>query len=601
MRSTTLRIRRLLSLLPLLVIFLLAACVQTVPAAPAAGDSTATSSEATTEISSESAPAATGRGVGDTLRLLWWQAPTILNPHLSTGGKDQDASRVVYEPLASYDREGNLVLFLADQVPSLENGDVAADGLSVTWRLKPDVVWSDGEPFTADDVKFTFDYLSNPETGATTLSNYSAVESVEVVDPLTVRVNFKEVTPAWSIPFTGAVGQIIPRHIFEEYSGANAATAPANLAPVGTGPYQLVEFRPGDTVIYEPNPNFREEDKPYFSRVEIKGGGDATSAARAVLQTGEGDFAWGLFVEAAVLEQLLQGGQGRLVLNPGSTGELILLNQSDPYTEIDGEASKLGTQHPFLTDPLVREAIALSIDRQTIVDSLFGIAGVPTSNILLAPQNVVSPNTSWEYNLEKAAALLDEAGWVDSDGDGVREKDGISLHILYQTTVNPQRQKVQEVIKQALESIGFSVELKSIDGTVFFSNDASNPDTWKHFYSDVQMYTTGSFSPDPSAFLKSWTSDQVPQLANGFAGGNDVRWISPEYDALYAQAIQELDPEHRRELFIELNDLLVNSHVVIPLIHRTAITAASNSLQGVELSPWESNLWLLKDWYRSAE
>ena len=591
--------------LPFLLALLLAGCVQATPATSTRTEATTTESEVaastTTTETTEAGVAPGGRGAGDTLRLLWWQAPTILNPHLSTGGKDQDASRVVYEPLASFNREGELVLFLADEVPSLENGDVAADGLSVTWRLKPDVVWSDGEPFTAEDVKFTYDYLSNPETGATTAGNYSAVESVEVVDPLTVRINFKEVTPAWSIPFTGATGQIIPKHIFEEYTGANAATAPANLAPIGTGPYQLVEFRPGDTVVYEPNPTFREEDKPYFSRVELKGGGDATSAARAVLQTDEGDFAWGLFVEAAVLEQLLEGGQGRLVLNPGSTGELILLNQSDPYTEVDGERSKLGTEHPFLTDPLVREAIALSIDRETIVNSLFGIAGVPTSNILLAPDNVVSPNTTWEYNLERAAALLDEAGWVDADGDGVREKDGVPLHLLYQTTVNPQRQKVQEAVKQALESIGFSVELKSIDGTVFFSNDASNPDTWKHFYSDIQMYTTGSFSPDPSPFLKSWTSDQIPQLSNDYTGGNDVRWVSPEYDALYAEAIKELDPERRRELFIELNDLLVSSHVVIPLIHRTAITAASNSLQGVELSPWESNLWLLKDWYREAE
>lgn len=579
------------------LVWLLAACVA--PATPAVEN--AATENAAADSSANQAPAA-GRGVGDTLRLLWWQAPTILNPHLSTGAKDQDASRVVYEPLASYNREGQLIPFLAAEIPSIENGDVAADGLSVTWRLKPDVVWSDGEPFTAEDVKFTFEYLSNPETGATTVSNYSAVASVEVIDPLTVKVNFKQVTPSWSIPFTGAVGQIIPKHIFAPFLGASAATAPPNLAPIGTGPYKLVEFRPGDTVIYEPNPLFREADKPYFSRVELKGGGDATSAASAVLQTGEGDFAWGLFVEAAVLEQMIaDGGKGRLVVNPGGTVEVILLNQSDPNIEVDGERSHASTQHPFLTDPSVREAIALSVDRGTIVQNLFGIAGVPTSNVLNAPEAYISPNTSWEFDLERATALLDEAGWVDTDGDGVREKNGVKLSILYQTTVNSQRQKVQEVVKAALESIGFEVELKSIDGTVFFSNDPSNPDTWKHFSADVQMYTTGSFSPDPTAYLKAWTSDQIPQLSNGYAGGNDVRWVSPEYDALYAEAISELNPDRRRELFIQLNDLVVNSHVVIPLIHRTALTAASNSLQGVELTPWESNLWLLKDWYRETE
>jgi peptide/nickel transport system substrate-binding protein len=570
----------------LILTFLLSACVAQVPPPEATGEAT------------EAEAAAEG---GDTLRLIWWQAPTILNPHLATGGKDFDASRIVYEPLASFNSAGELIPFLAAEAPSLENGGVAADGLSVTWKLKPDVLWSDGEPFTADDVKFTYEYLSNPETGATTAANYSAVASVEVIDPLTVKVNFNAVTPAWSVPFTGINGQIIPEHIFKEFVGAKSREAAANLAPIGTGPFKVVEFIPGDTVVYERNELFREEGKPFFSRVELKGGGDATSAARAVLQTGDADFAWGLFVEASVLTELEKGGQGRLVLNPGSTGEFILLNQSDPNIEVDGERSSATTTHPFLTDINVRKAIALAIDRQTIVDQLFGIAGVTTSNVLLAPKTYLSPNTSFEYDIEKAAALLDEAGWIDSDGDGVREKDGVKLELLYQTTVNPQRQKVQEIVKQSLESIGFKVELKSIDGTIFFSSDPSNPDTFRHFYADIQMYTTGSFSPDPNTYMKNWTSDQIPQKANNWSGANEIRWRNAEYDALYLQSTTELDPERRREIFIQLNDILINEAVIIPLIHRTGITAASNRLQGVELSAWESNVWLIKDWYFQAE
>lgn len=573
----------------LLVLAILSSACVPQPVAPSAA------------VPSNKAESATQGGGEDTLRLLWWQAPTILNAHLASGGKDQDASRIVYEPLASFSSDGELIPFLAAEAPSLENGGVAEDGLSVTWKLKPDVVWSDGEPFTADDVKFTFDFISNPETGASTAGNYSAVASIEVVDPLTVKVNFKAVTPAWAIPFTGTTGQILPQHIFKDFVGAKAREAQANLAPIGTGPYKVVEFKPGDIVVYARNELFREKGKPYFSRVELKGGGDATSAARAVLQTGDADFAWGLFVEANVLTELEKGGKGRLVLNPGSTGEFIVLNQSAPNVEVDGERSSATTQHPFLTDINVRKAIAYAIDRQTIVDQLFGIAGVTTSNVLLAPKTYLSPNTSFEYNLEKAAALLDEAGWVDSDGDGVREKNGVKLEVVYQTTVNSQRQKVQEVVKQALESIGFKVELKSIDGTVFFSSDPANPDTFRHFYADIQMYTTGSFSPDPSAFLKGWTSDQIPQKANNWSGSNDIRWKNAEYDALYQQSTTELDPAKRTQLLIQLNDLLVNEGVIIPLIHRTGITAASNSLQGVKLSAWESNVWLIKDWYRQAQ
>src|SRR6185503_5972389 len=170
----------------------------------------------------------TGRGAGGTLRLLYWQAPTSLNPHLTSASQDWGASRVTYEPLASFDKDGNLIPFLAAEIPSLENGDLAADGKSVTWKLKQDVKWSDGEPFTADDVLFTYEFISNPAVGADSFAIYKSVESVEVIDDHTVKVNFKDVNPAWSLIFVGPTGMIIPRHVFEDYNGSNASEAPAN-------------------------------------------------------------------------------------------------------------------------------------------------------------------------------------------------------------------------------------------------------------------------------------------------------------------------------------------------------------------------------------
>ena len=224
-----------------------------------------------------------------TLKLLYWQAPTILNPHLSTGFKDAEASRITLEPLASFDNDGNLVPFLAAEIPTPENGGVAADGKSVTWKLKQDVKWSDGQPFTAQDVVFTYQFISNPKVGSSSAGTYEIVESVEAIDDYTVKVNFKEVNPAWSLVFVGGAGMILPKHIYQTYSGANAREAPANLKPIGTGAYRVVDFRPGDTVIYEPNPEFRQVEQLGFTKVELKGGGDATSAARAVLQTGDAD------------------------------------------------------------------------------------------------------------------------------------------------------------------------------------------------------------------------------------------------------------------------------------------------------------------------
>ncbi|MGL6338005.1 MAG: ABC transporter substrate-binding protein, partial [Waterburya sp.] len=143
-----------------------------------------------------------------TLKLLYWQAPTILNPHLSTGFKDTEASRITLEPLASYDNKGNLVPILAAEIPTSENGGIAADGKSVTWKLKQNIKWSDGQPFTAEDVVFTHQFVSNPKVGAVSAGTYETVKNVEAIDKYTVKVNFKEVNPAWSLVFIGGEGII---------------------------------------------------------------------------------------------------------------------------------------------------------------------------------------------------------------------------------------------------------------------------------------------------------------------------------------------------------------------------------------------------------
>ncbi|MEM7595094.1 MAG: peptide ABC transporter substrate-binding protein, partial [Cyanobacteria bacterium P01_A01_bin.83] len=523
-----------------------------------------------------------------TLKLLYWQAPTILNPHLSTGFKDAEASRITLEPLASFDNEGNLTPFLAESIPSVDNGGVAPDGKSVTWKLRQDINWSDGEPFTADDVVFTYNFLSNPKVGAVSAGTYEIVESVEAIDEYTVKVNFKEVNPAWSLVFVGGEGMILPQHVYESYNGESARSAPANLKPIGTGAYQVVDFRPGDTVIYEPNPEFRQVDQLGFERIELKGGGDATSAARAVLQTGDADFAYNLQVEAPVLDKLAAAGQGKVVSNYGALMERLIINHSDPnQVASSGERSSVDFSHPFFSDRTVRQALALAVDRDTIAEQLYGVTGKATTNFLVAPPEYASPNTSYEYNLEQAQQLLDEAGWQDTNGNGTRDKNGTEMQLVFQTSVNPLRQKTQAVIKQGLQSIGIGVELKSIDPSVYFSSDSSNTDTVERFYADLQMYTTGNTSPDPAAYMNFMTCEQIPQQANNWSGDNNSRYCNPEYDRLLQQANQELDPQKRQQLFIEMNDLLIDNAVVIPLVHRADVMAYSNSLTGYEPTAWD--------------
>ncbi|MDJ0737388.1 MAG: peptide ABC transporter substrate-binding protein [Nostocaceae cyanobacterium] len=532
-----------------------------------------------------------------TLRLLYWQAPTILNPHLATGIKDFEGSRITYEPLASYDKDGKLIPFLAAEIPTVENGGIAKDGKSVTWKLKQGVKWSDGKSFTAADVVFTYEFFSNPATASTT--NAELLKSVEAIDEYTVKINFKGVNPAWSEAFVGENGMVLPRHVFEKYNGTKAREAPANLIPVGTGPYKVVEFKPGDIVVYEPNPFFREADKLFFERIELKGGGDATSAARAVLQTQDVDYGWNIQVEAPILKQLQAAGKGKIVTSFGGNVERILLNYTDPNKETpDKERSSVKFPHPFFRDKRVRQALSYVVDRDTIAKRLYGTTGKATANILVAPDIYQSPNNTYQFNLKKAADLLDEAGWKDSNGNGIRDKNGTEMNVVFQTSVNPLRQKTQEIIKQALTSIGVGVELKNIDASIFFSSDPANPDTVSHFYADMEMFTSGNTNPDPGTYMKRWTCDEIAQKSNSWSGLNYPRYCNPEYDALWKQSTTELNPDKRQQLFIQMNDLLIADVVMIPIVVRPDVSAVSNRLVGVDLTPWDAETWNIKDWGR---
>jgi len=531
------------------------------------------------------------------LKMIYWQAPTILNPHLSTGFKDSEASRITLEPLATFDSDSKLIPVLAQIIPSVENGGVAKDGLSVTWKLRQDVKWSDGEKFTASDVVFTYQFINNPKVGSVNSGDYAVVKNVEALDEYTVKITFKQVTPAWYSVFVGGAGMILPEHLYAQYNGENAREAPFNLLPVGTGGYAVSQFKPGDSVIYQKNPYYRQPETLNFEKIEIKGGGDATSAARAVLQTGDADFAYNLQVESNILDELSKANKGKIITNFGSNSERILLNYTDLNKETpEGERSSVKFPHPFFSNVKVRQAFALAVDKNTIAEQLYGITGKPTSNFLLAPPEFVSTNTTSEFNLDKAGKLLDEAGWKDTNGNGIRDKDGVEMKVLFQTTVNPLRQKTQAIIKQNWESLGIEVELKSIDASVMFSSDPSNNDTVEHFSADVQMFTTGNNNPDPTPYFKVYTCNNIPQKSNNWSGDNYSRYCNPEYDQLLQTVITELNPEKRAIIFKQLNDLLIENVTVIPIIHRADVVGIANNLQGVSLTAWDLRTWNITQW-----
>ena len=419
---------------------------------------------------------------------------------------------------------------------------------------------------------------------------------MEAVDDTTVKITFKDVTPGWYTVFTGPFGMILPEHVFSKGMGSAAKNFEGNLKPVGTGPYKVDDFRPGDLVAYSPNPNWRDDTGPAFDRVELKGGGDAPSAARAVLQTSDYNVAWNLQVEFAVLNQIRQGGKGRLENTPNWGIERILVQFADPNKEVNGQRAEKNTPHPFQADKKVREAYALLCDRKTIADTLYGEIGQPTANILTNPKPYASPNTRWEFNVQKAEQLLTEAGWTKQGQ--YRQKGGTQLSVLFQTSTNAVRQKHQQLVKAAFEQVGIRMELKAVDAGVYFSSDAGNPDTSSHFYADLEMFTNANDSPDPWNYFSGWITDEIAQRENSWNGANYHRWSNKEYDQLVAQAKTETDEAKRNQMFIRMNDILVDEVVVIPQIDRLGPHAVSNEIKNIQITAWDSLLWNIANWTR---
>lgn len=543
------------------------------------------------------------RGAGGELKILQWQAPTTLNMQLAGSFKDQLASCLVTEPLIHFLPDATPIPCLVKEVPSLENGLVASDFTTVTYNLLEDVLWSDGEPFTAGDVVFTWKWIIDPANQSGNSALYEAIENVEAVDNHTVKITFTQPQLGWNSYFSsGQSGGILPEHVLG--AGGDAAATFAQK-PIGTGPYVVDEFIPEDSVQYSVNQNYREPNKPFFATVNLKGGGDAASAARAVLQTGEFDFAWNLQVDPAVLNGFAEGGAGDLVIIPGTAVEFLTLNFSDPNKEVDGQRSQWQTPNPTLSDKAVRQALALGVDRQSISENLyFGPPGEPpASNILLGIAGATSPNTTWEFDTDKGAALLESAGWT-LQGD-VRQKDGVPLNITYATTSqNDVRQKTQAVIKGDWEEMGFKVELLQIDAGTFFDTSAGNDQNFYHMYWDVSEYAWSPAGPYPLSYMLRWVShdgENIPQKENGWAEVDESRYNSPAYDALYDEAAKTTDPQRAAELFIQMNDMLIDDVVVIPIVQRAsekyglAKTLNKDNIAG---GPFESLYWNIANWNR---
>jgi len=548
------------------------------------------------------APAAMAeRGADGDVKIIYWQAPSILNPYLSGGTKDIESSSIVIEPLGRYTETGALVPYLAQEIPTVANGGVSADLTAITWKLKEGLLWSDGSPVTSADVKFTADYCMHPEGGCAQLAKFEGVTSIDTPDALTVTVNFSSPKPNPYGPFMGGQTPIIQKAQFENCMGAKApGCTEANFNPIGTGPFVVTDFRPNDVIQMAANPNYRDPAKPAFATLTFKGGGDATGAGRSVLETGEFDYAWNLQLAPDVIANMEKAGKGVAIAGFGPLVERLEMNMTDPSSSLDADTrSTRKAPHPFLSDINVRKALSMAIDRPLLVEVGYGKAGRVSCDLVPAPDLYAANNDyCMKQDIAGANALLDSAGWAKG-GDGIRAKDGVRLSILYQTSTNAVRQDFQALIKQWWGEIGVETELRNLNASVFFGGDPGSPDTFQKFYADVEMYANTFDGTDPQAYLAAYRCGNEPKPESQWQGENINRFCDPAYDAMLDELAQTGDLAKRGEIAIKLNNMLTkDSYTIVPLVHRGRVSAHAKSLGGVVLNTWDSELWNVADWHR---
>ena len=537
------------------------------------------------------------------LTILYWQAPSVAGPYQSSGLKDRDAGAITLEPLAHYDPDGVLAPTLAEEIPTLDNGGVSTDLLSITWTLKDDLKWSDGSEMTAADVVFTWRYCTDDGTGCTAKDVFAGISVVDALDSRTVRISFDAPTPYPYQAFVSAGSPIISRSQFEDCIGEAARSCEAeNTAPLGTGPYRIVSFTPDAEVLYERNPHYRG-DKPYFDEVVLKGGGSAEDAARALLERGEADYAWNLQVEPSLLADLEAMGQGTVVTAFADLVERILLNQTNPDPALGDDRSEYlegQNPHPFLSFHPIRQAMSMAIDRARVA-VLYGFAGRAECDLVAGPAQYRSGanDDCLVQDLDGANRLLDEHGVLDTDGDGIREHQGIPLRVTYITSTNAIRQLTQALVAHWWTELGIETELLDFDAGVYFGGDPVDDaeQTYRRFFADVQMFTTGG-GIEPQIALSDLRCGQIATRDNFWAGGNIARACHPEYDAAYEPLPQLALGPDRQALIKRLNDILVNSYVQIPLVSRGVVSAHATTLKGTRFNAWDSEMWNIAEWRR---
>lgn len=527
-----------------------------------------------------------------------YQEPQILNPFIATQTASGEVNSAIVEGLLAVDQDGNYFPVLAEEVPSEENGlvvyDEASDILTVTYNLKQGVLWSDGQAFSCDDVLFTWEAIVHPESGAVSTDGYSDITSVECPDENTAVVTYGK----FYAPFLTRFGAIMPRHATGD--PAEMQRWPYNWNLIGTGPFRMTEWVPGDHITLVKNENYRDyPEKPHLDRIVVRIT-PSREVGMALIQTGEVDFVWDL-IEAVVPD--LEGVPGVTVhITPGIGTERLVVNLADPT--LDGTDDPLNNPHPFLGDLRVRQAIQTAINKDEINDVLlFGAATVGTKEQNIGWSGATCDIAPSVYSPEDAMALLEEAGFTDEDGDGIRECNGCQfantgdpLRLKIQTTTGNQlREQTQQLLIEYMADVGIDMYIENVPSSVLFGSWASGAFR-KHGMFDIVMFTT-SGDIDPHSHLDGYfNSANMPVEANEGSGFNYSRWVNGTADEALAAAGATPNIAERQDAYCTVMQEVANDLPHIYLYDRAEIHASTDRLTGYIINTWGNQTWNVADW-----
>ena len=542
---------------------------------PAVPPSTEEPSAATEPPATE--PAAEPSGIAT---ITFTQEPDSLSPMYTSMWFSSITRQFWNQGLWTFDDNNGAVPILAAEIPTAENGGVSADGKTLTIKLREDAKWSDGEPFTANDLVFTYNMIvSDKNTVNSTYPYADYVASVEATDDHTAVVTFNEPFAPWLTSIF--VSDILPAHILQPVFDAEGTldNAEWNKAPtVGTGPFMFSEWESGSHLIFKANPHWFTP--PSLEQVFIRFVPDDAAQEAAILA---GDTDIGVFLSSDQIEKIEATGSVKVPAVSSGYAETWFLNVNPD------------TAHPAMLDVNVRKAIALATDRFSIVNDLLleSVNPVPATVWVGTPPYNNDSLEPYPYDPEQAKELLDAAGWVDSNGDGTRDKDGVELVLRYVTTTRELRKNVQAVVQQQWAAVGIGTELRNFTGDIFFGGYAAGGPMAIGDYDIGEYSNAPSGFPDPessSLFLCSEiTSADNPD------GANNQGYCNPELDALLTEQASTVDLNKRIDMYKQIQQILYDDVVVIMLWSDPDLWSLNDRLQGVKFSGampfWNSVEW----------